>query len=82
MTPPQDYAAHDDDISTRSNDLRAGIERRLTSLESHSIKQLEHCNGPVDLYADLVEGIRQDMAVIDNQLEAGNSIVQEHCINC
>lgn len=61
--PPQDY---DDD---RARDLRAGIERRLTSLETHSIPQLAGCNGPLDLHADLVDEIRQDAQVIDSQLE-------------
>lgn len=53
-------------------DLRAGIERRLSSLESYSLKQLAACNGPLDLHAELVDEIRQEAAVIDGQLEVGS----------
>lgn len=63
-----------DSPAARSQDLRAGIERRLNSLEEHSIPQLQHCNGPLDLHAELVEGIRQDVSVIEAQLEVGS-----HC---
>lgn len=67
----QDDLNDPDSPQARASDLRAGIERRLTSLESHAIPQLAAGSTNLQLHADLVDEIRQDAQTIDAQLEVG-----------
>lgn len=70
--PRPAYAGLDNDPDSpqaRARDLRNGMERRLISLEGQSLKQLADCRGPLDLYSELYDGIREDFHALDAQLE-------------
>ena len=51
------------------DEVKGSLDRRLASVAEYSLVQLRECRGPISLHAELVDGIRQDFAVIDSQLE-------------
>ena len=59
-------------------DLKASLSRRLESIEGYSLVQLRECRGPLSLHAELVDAVRQDMTVVESQLEVRVGELETH----
>lgn len=52
-----------------SQDLAAGITRRLRTLQTYSLPQLAGCNGDAALYDELAGDISQSTQIIEGEVE-------------